>query len=701
MRRCLALILSLVMLLGVCPVFAESAAAAAGYSTEAADVFCDAWNQYYAENGVDLSVGYILTDDQRQIESFDVLFNAGQSRFNYLSGVLPKEATLFFIYQVEENSYGFCAIADDLRGTLEKAVIYTDDRVFTDLDAGSSRDSYDMWSVTMSEGEFLSLMASEQFTVRLTIDGKNEVFDISTRENDYLFSMVDCLLKIQLYADSTYRNYLSADYLPESPAATARPENASGGAYSFREDLEGLDQAAKSLFYVEIYDGMFNCLGNASGFVAFDEHLFVTNQHVIDGAAYLKIWDEDNKMYILDDVLISDKLHDVAILSFEDGKKYDALEYDLDTELMRGQPVVTIGSPNGFQGTVAFGNISALPVIPKYGNVKCIQYTAPTSHGSSGGALFDDRGKLIGMTSAIYEEGQNLNFAIPISLVKDVYDQWDKSSSEELGSERSWDMVGVTPTPVPTATPTPGPKPTPLPAGFVLEGTAETLPAGEEMNVYGQITDMTYFRAGPSSYSALKKGALKAGEVVLILMNEINERNEIWSKVVIDETEGYVRSKDIRPLSDEETAPPVPDVTAIPTPVPTAEVTQEPTKAPAGSGSVVHAVLTADNFLDYFEAESDSELNDKNVLFKYTITPSDQVGEITEDSSYVIFVTVCFRVYSDEKDENSVVGKAETTVMLKRDEGYRFEGELKLKLDEYMEKIFWDGEITYVQGHLN
>ena len=89
------------------------------------------------------------------------------------------------------------------------------------------------------------------------------------------------------------------------------------------------------------------------------------------------------------------------------------------------------------------------------------------------------------------------------------------------------------------------------------------------------------------------------------------------------------------------------------------------------------------------------------MLFKYTITPSDQVGEITEDSSYVIFVTVCFRVYSDEKDENSVVGKAETTVMLKRDEGYRFEGELKLKLDEYMESVYWDGEVTYVYGHLN
>ena len=111
--------------------------------------------------------------------------------------------------------------------------------------------------------------------------------------------------------------------------------------------------------------------------------------------------------------------------------------------------------------------------------------------------------------------------------------------------------------------------------------------------------------------------------------------------------------------------------------------------------------LTADNFLDYFNAESESELNDKKAIFKYKITPSDRVGEITEDSSNVIFVTVCFSVYSDANDGSPVIGKTESTIMLKRDEGYRYSGEAKLKLDEYLESVFWDGEITYVYGHLN
>ena len=706
MRKCVALILSLMILLGVWPAGALTDEKV--YSIEAAEEYRDAWNAYFSEKGMDLEIGYFLTDDQTQIDSFDVLYYGPFSESDSLLEAIPATASLFFIYDVRERTFGFCVIDNNLKSDLEKIVIYTDDRVFSDLDVICSHEDYDMWSVTIDEDTIRAMRQNNQVTVRLTVGGKSEVFDISPEDNKLLIDLYVYLLQMRQYTDPGDTKYLSQNCLPENkpiatPEQTDKPaglENAAVTAYSFREDLEALDKAAKSVFYVEIYDGMFNCLGNASGFVAFDEHLLVTNQHVIDGAAFIKIWDEDNKMYILQDVVMSDKLHDIAILAFDAGKKYDALEYDLDTELMRGQPVVTIGSPNGFQGTVAFGNISAFPVIPQYGNEKAIQYTAPVSHGSSGGALFDDRGKVIGITSAINEAGQNINFAIPIRLVKDLYDQWDKSSYESLGSERSWDMVGVTPTPEPTPTPTPSPAPTPVPAGFVLEGTAETLPTGEEVNVYGEITDLTYFRAGPSSYSALKKGALKAGQVVLIVTNETNERNEIWSKVIVDETEGYVRSKDIRPLSDEETAPPVPDVTAIPTPEPTPEPTAEPTKAPAGNGPVVHVDLTEDNFLEYFDVSTDEELDDKNVTFKYTVSPKETAGEITEDSSFTIFVTMRFCVYSDQNDE-SEIGRTETTVMLKRDEGYRYKGEAKLKLDEYMESVYWDGEVTYVYGHLN
>ncbi len=51
-------------------------------------------------------------------------------------------------------------------------------------------------------------------------------------------------------------------------------------AYSFIRDYDAIDLAAKSVFYVEVYDSIDRCIGSASGFIAFDEHLFVTNDHV-------------------------------------------------------------------------------------------------------------------------------------------------------------------------------------------------------------------------------------------------------------------------------------------------------------------------------------------------------------------------------------------------------------------------------------
>ena len=585
MRKCMALFLALLMLLGAYSAAAEALPSGAVYSVEAADEFCNAWDQCFAEQGSSLNVAYNLAEGQDRIESFAVMLNMDEAAFDYRSGLIPAESVLYFQYDTAEGTYGLCVFSK-LKGELEKAVIYTDDRVFNNLETGNNHDEYDMWAVTMDEGDILSLLDCESFTVRLTIGGKSEVFDVTEDEYGYLYEMIETLLKIQLYTDSTGSWYLDPIYLPEQKAEpTPEPAaaGASGGAYSFREDLDAVDRAAKSVFYVEIYDELFECLGNASGFVAFDEHLFVTNQHVIENAAYLKIWDEDNSMYMLNTVVMSDKAHDIALLSFPAGKNYAALEFNTDDTLKRGQPVVTIGSPNGFQGTVAFGNISAFPVIPQYGNEKCIQYTAPTSHGSSGGVLFDDAGKVIGITSAVSNDGQNLNFAVPIRLVQELRDRWDGKSYEGLGSERSWDTVGYTEAPKNAITPTPAP-------------------------------------------------------------------------------------------------------------------TEAPTPDPADAGAT-RVELTPDNFAEYFEMDTETDLNGQDVTFKYTLIPSDKVGKISSSSSTARFVRIRFHVYKVRND-SSEIKSGEATLKIKRDEGYCYEGELKMQLDEVLETVYWDAEVTYAKGTL-
>lgn len=205
----------------------------------------------------------------------------------------------------------------------------------------------------------------------------------------------------------------------------------------------GIDQAAKSVFYVEMYDSKLQMMGSGSGFIMFEERLLVTNQHVIDGAAYIGLLDDDGRQYTVDRVVVSDKEHDIAILYFPEGKNYNPLNYDTTfDDLVRGQPVLAIGSPKGMPGTVSDGIISAFPLF-KGEDTRYIQTTAPISHGSSGGCLLNENLKVIGVTSAGIDEGQNIGFAIPIYIVEKLYQQWDKKTVQQLGTAASWDTVGA------------------------------------------------------------------------------------------------------------------------------------------------------------------------------------------------------------------------------------------------------------------
>ena len=82
--------------------------------------------------------------------------------------------------------------------------------------------------------------------------------------------------------------------------------------------------------------------------------------------------------------------------------------------LVRGQKVVAIGSPLGLFNTVSDGIISGFRTV---GARTMIQFTAPTSHGSSGGALLDLYGNLIGIITAGFDDGQNLNLAVDYQAI--------------------------------------------------------------------------------------------------------------------------------------------------------------------------------------------------------------------------------------------------------------------------------------------
>jgi len=103
---------------------------------------------------------------------------------------------------------------------------------------------------------------------------------------------------------------------------------------------------------------------------------------------------------------------DLAILKFEaDGVAY--LKLGHSTDAVEGQKILVIGSPEGLQGTVSEGIISAFRE-----NRSMIQITGPISPGSSGSPVMDELGQLIGVATMVTREGQNLGFAIAVEEIE-------------------------------------------------------------------------------------------------------------------------------------------------------------------------------------------------------------------------------------------------------------------------------------------
>lgn len=225
------------------------------------------------------------------------------------------------------------------------------------------------------------------------------------------------------------------------------------GAAGFSSNPDAVEKAAKSVLMLEVMkDG--EVIATGSGFVAFDNKTLVTNYHVIDDSDMIFAVSDDGYEYIIMDVCIADEEKDLAILRFFSPTDLQPLPLHTAVDQKRIESVVAIGSPKGYKNTISIGNISS---IFEENGLQLLQFTAPISHGSSGGALFDDDGEIIGVTSMTQIDSQNINFAIHAKEVQALYDRWDGKLTDLD------DFNAPTPTPVPTPMPTPIPTSTPAP----------------------------------------------------------------------------------------------------------------------------------------------------------------------------------------------------------------------------------------------
>lgn len=200
------------------------------------------------------------------------------------------------------------------------------------------------------------------------------------------------------------------------------PARVIGAAAAFSDDPDAIEAAADSVFMLEVYSSSNRCIATGSGFIAFREGLLVTNYHVMEDGAYIVAVGDDGDRYTVSGVCVADKKLDIAILHFDRSPAARILELDTSDNIKRSQTVVAIGSPAGLKNTVSIGNISAF--YAEEGK-NWIQFTAPISSGSSGGALFGDDGKVIGVTTATYASAQNINMAVRASDVEALYRKWD------------------------------------------------------------------------------------------------------------------------------------------------------------------------------------------------------------------------------------------------------------------------------------
>ena len=144
--------------------------------------------------------------------------------------------------------------------------------------------------------------------------------------------------------------------------------------------------------------------------VAVSDRLAFTNCHVVEEGRFHVLFDDVSESIIEVRVVAADQDRDICVVQSEVNKLKAIGRIRSTANLSVGEPVYTIGNPSNLSKTIADGIVSGVRVTDS----RTIQITAPISPGSSGGALVDGAGDLIGITTSYLKDSQNLNFAVAI-----------------------------------------------------------------------------------------------------------------------------------------------------------------------------------------------------------------------------------------------------------------------------------------------
>lgn len=163
-----------------------------------------------------------------------------------------------------------------------------------------------------------------------------------------------------------------------------------------------------------------------SGFVLSTDGKIATNLHVIRQMTSGGVQLASGEVYDSFTILAFDERKDIAIVKIP---AFDLPQIDLgnSNDLKIGEAVMAIGSPNGLQGTVTTGVVSAIRDDPFSGGYKVIQTDAASNPGNSGGPLLNDKGQVIGVLTSKLRDSEGLNFAVPINYVRGLMNSIEKA----------------------------------------------------------------------------------------------------------------------------------------------------------------------------------------------------------------------------------------------------------------------------------
>jgi serine protease Do len=165
-----------------------------------------------------------------------------------------------------------------------------------------------------------------------------------------------------------------------------------------------------------------------SGFIIDSKGLVMTNSHVVFGGKVITVTLDDGTE-LAARILGADPIFDLAILQIPapSSGTLPVLRFGDSDALRTGESVAAIGNPMGLEQTMTSGIVSALdrilPDRPSMLALPMIQTDAPINPGNSGGPLLNRCGEVVGVTSQILGEAQNIGFAIPSNLARSVVAQ--------------------------------------------------------------------------------------------------------------------------------------------------------------------------------------------------------------------------------------------------------------------------------------